>query len=44
MKVAPPCVLCKRLWEKTNHPKMGDIRAVALAALGTTHAKHVEAV
>ena len=43
MKVAPPSVLCKRLWEKTNHPEMEDVRVVALAASGTTDAKHVEA-
>ena len=41
VKVAPSSMMCKRLWEKTNHPKMGDIRAVALAAFGTTDAKHV---
>ena len=44
VKVAPPSVLCKTLWEKTNHPEMGDTHAVALAAFGTTDAKHVEAV
>ena len=44
VKVAPPSVLCKRLWEKTNHTEMGDIRAVALAAFGTIDAKHVEAI
>ena len=44
VKVAPPSVLCRRLWEKTNHREMEDIRAFALAAFGTTNAKHVEAV
>ena len=44
VKVAPPSVFCKRLWEKTNHLEMGDICAVALAAFGTTDAKHAEAV
>ena len=44
VKVAPPSVLCKRLWENMHHPEIGDIHAVALAAFGTTDAKHVEAV
>ena len=44
MKVAPPSLFCNRLLEKTKNPKMGDICAVALAAVGTTDAKHVEAV
>ena len=44
VKVAPPSALCKRLCEKTNHHKMGDIHAVALTAFGTTDAKHVEVV
>ena len=44
VKVAAPSVLCKKLWEKTNHCETGDIRAVALAAFGTINAKHIEAV
>ena len=39
VKVAPPSLLCKRLWQKTNHREMAGIRAVALTTFGIVGAK-----
>ena len=34
MKVAPPSVLCKWLWEKNNYPEAEETRAILVAAFG----------
>ena len=44
MKVAPPSVLCKRLWDKNNYPEAEEIGLVALATFGISDAASVRAV
>ena len=44
VKVTPPSVLCKRLWDKNNYPEAEEIRAVAVAAFGIRDAGSVRAV
>ena len=44
VKVAPPSVVCKRLWEKGNDPQAKEIRGVAVAAFGIGDATSVRDV